>query len=89
MAKIPEKYFKIETETNGLGDVTYKLYTVSFDIYLISSSYRMYGMERSWYYITFNSSKKFLLEYAQHLYDTEQERKKRNTIVSKETEYIS
>lgn len=88
MAKIPDKYFKIESETNALGNTTYNLWTVSQDIYIHHTAYPELD-KRDWYFITFNSSKKSLLDYAQHLYNTEQERKKRNTIVSKETEYIS
>ena len=88
MSKIPEKYFKIESKTNGAGETTHTLYTTSYNIYVYNTSYPTW-LEREWYYIAENNSKQELVKTAQLLYDREQDCKKRSTIVSTEVEYIS
>ena len=86
--KIPEKYFKIVTKENGLGQVTHDLYTVSSNIYIKHCRYPAF-YKQEWYYIEFANDKKQLEELAQRLYNEECIAKKRDEVVSRTETFIS
>ena len=87
--KIPEKYFKIVTIENDLGQVTHHLYTVSRNIYICHRSHPNFYKVEEWYYIEYASDKKQLEELAQRLYNAECIAKKRDTVVSRVETFIS